>query len=104
MLEECRLRVFEKMVLRKIFGRKSVTSSSLLFSPCMLHALPNSCRILVVKLQGNRPFGRPRRRWKDYVKMNLREIGWGGMDWIGLDQDRNRWKAFVNTVMYLQVP
>jgi hypothetical protein len=64
----------------------------------------NSCRILVVTLQGTRAFGRPRRRWKDNVKTNLREIGWGGMDWIDMDHDGNRWKALVNMVMNLWVP
>jgi hypothetical protein len=46
----------------------------------------------------------PRRRWEDNIKMDLREVGWGGMDWINLAQDRNRWRALVNTVMNLRVP
>jgi hypothetical protein len=48
--------------------------------------------------------GRPRRRWVDRMKMDLREIGWNGMDWIDLAQDRDRWRALVNTVMNLRVP
>jgi hypothetical protein len=50
-----------------------------------------------------KPLGRPRRRWVDYIKMNLREIGWDGMDWIGLAEDRDQWRAFINTVIYLRV-
>jgi hypothetical protein len=53
---------------------------------------------------GKRPLGRHRRRWEDNIKMDLREIDWGGMDWIDLAQDRDQWKALVNTVMNLQVP
>jgi hypothetical protein len=64
----------------------------------------NAYRILVGKLERKRPLGRPRRRWEDNVKMDLREIGWGGMDWIDLAQDRNQWRALVNTVMNLRVP
>jgi hypothetical protein len=51
-----------------------------------------------------RPLGRPRRRWVDNIKIDLREIGWDGMDWIDLAQDRNQWRALVNTVMNLWVP
>jgi hypothetical protein len=51
-----------------------------------------------------RLLGRPRRRWVDNIKMDLREIGWDGMDWIDLAQDRDRWKALVNTVVNLRVP
>jgi hypothetical protein len=50
------------------------------------------------------PLGRPRRRWVDNIKMDLREIGWDGVDWIELAQDRDQWRAFVNTVMNLRVP
>jgi hypothetical protein len=64
----------------------------------------NACRILVGKLEGKRPLGRPRRRWEDNIRMDLREIGWGGMDWIHLAQDRDQCRALVNTVMNLQVP
>jgi hypothetical protein len=61
-------------------------------------------RILVEKPEGKRPLGRPRRRWVDNIKMDLREIGWKYMDWIDLAQDRDQWRAFVNTVMNLRVP
>jgi hypothetical protein len=62
----------------------------------------NAYRILVGKPKGNRPLGRPRRRWVDNIKMDLREIGWGGTDWIDLVQARDHWRALVNTVMNLQ--
>jgi hypothetical protein len=56
------------------------------------------------KPEGKRPLRRSRRRWVDNIKMDLREIGWGGMDWIDLAQDRDQWRALVNTVMNLRVP
>jgi transcription termination factor 2 len=59
---------------------------------------------LVVKPEGKRPPGRPRRRWKDNIKMDLQEVGCGGMNWIELAQDRDRWRALLNAVMNLQVP
>jgi len=55
-------------------------------------------RVLVRKLEGKRPLERPRRRWEDNIKMNLREVGGGG-NWMELAQDRDRWRAFVNEVM-----
>jgi hypothetical protein len=61
-------------------------------------------RALVGKPEGRRPLGRPRRGWVDNIKMDLREVGWGGMDWIELAEDRDSWRALVNTVMNLQVP
>jgi hypothetical protein len=61
-------------------------------------------RALVGKPEGRRPLGRPRRRWEDNIKMDLREVGWGGLDWINMAQDRDRWRALVNTVMNLLVP
>jgi hypothetical protein len=61
-------------------------------------------RALVRKPEGRRQLGRPRRRWEDNIKMDLREVGWGGMDWINLAQDRDRWQALVNAVMNLRVP
>jgi hypothetical protein len=64
----------------------------------------NAYRILVGKPEGKRPLGRPRRMLVDNIKMYLREIGWDGMDWIDLAQDRNQWRALVNTVMNLRVP
>jgi hypothetical protein len=56
------------------------------------------------KPEGRRPLGRPRRRWVDNIKMDIREIGWSGMDWIHLAQDKDQWRALVNTVMNLRVP
>jgi hypothetical protein len=56
------------------------------------------------KPEGRRPLGRPRRRWVDNIKMDLVEVGWGDVDWIGLDQDRDRWRALVNSVLNLRVP
>jgi hypothetical protein len=56
------------------------------------------------KPEGKRPLGRTRCKWKDNIKMDLREVGWGDMDWIHLAQDRDHWRDFVNTVMNLQVP
>jgi hypothetical protein len=64
----------------------------------------NAYRILVGKPEGKTPLGRPRRRWVDNIKMDLGEIGWDGMDWIELAQDRDQWRALVNTVMNLRVP
>jgi hypothetical protein len=60
-------------------------------------------RVLVEKPEGRRLLGRPRRRWEDNIKMDLREVGWGGMDWINLAQDRDWWRALVNAVMNLGV-
>jgi hypothetical protein len=54
--------------------------------------------------EGKRPLGRPRRRWEDSIKIDFREIVWDGMDWIDLAQDRDQWRAVVNTVMNLRVP
>jgi hypothetical protein len=58
----------------------------------------------VGKPEGKRLLGRPRRRWEDNIKMNLQEVGCGGMDWIGLAQDGDSWRAIVNAVMKLRVP
>jgi hypothetical protein len=60
-------------------------------------------RVLVGKPEGKRPLGRPRCRWEDNIRMDLQEVGCGGMDWIGLTQDRDRWQALVNEVMNLWV-
>jgi hypothetical protein len=64
----------------------------------------NVYRLLVGKPEGKRPLGRPRHRWVDNIGMDLGEVGWGDVDWIGLAQDRNRWRALVNLVLNLRVP
>ena len=61
-------------------------------------------RVLVGKPGGKRPLGRPRRRWVDTIRIDLREVGCGYMDWIGLTQDRDRWRTLVSAVMNLRVP
>jgi hypothetical protein len=63
----------------------------------------NAYGILVEKPEGKIPLGRPRRRWVDNIKMDIREIGWDGVDWIEVAQDRDQWRALVNTVMNLLV-
>jgi hypothetical protein len=65
--------------------------------------LRNAYRILVGKPEGKRPLGRQRHRLVDNIKMDLRDIGWGSMDWIGVAQGRDQWRALVNTVMNLWV-
>ncbi|PNF36118.1 hypothetical protein B7P43_G10966, partial [Cryptotermes secundus] len=118
--EEYRLSVFENRVLRGIFGpkRAEVTGGwrklhneelhNLHSSPSIIRTIKsrrmrwmgetrNAYRILVGKPEGKRPLGRPRRAWADNIKMELREIGWDGMDWINLVQDRDQWRALVNT-------
>jgi hypothetical protein len=64
----------------------------------------NVYRLLIGKLEGKRPLGRPRRRWTDNIKMDLVAIGLNVVDWIGLAQDRYRWRALVDAVMNLRVP
>jgi hypothetical protein len=64
----------------------------------------NAYRILVGKSEGKKPLGRQRSRWMDNIKMDLREIGLEGMDWIDLAQDRDQWSALVNMIMNLRVP
>jgi hypothetical protein len=125
--------VFEKRVLRRIFGpkRDEVTGGwrklhndelhNLYYSPSIIRMIKlrrmkwaghvarmgekrYSYRILVGNPEGKRPVGRPRRRWVDSIKMDLREIGWDGMDWIDLAQDRDQWRALVNAVLNLRVP
>jgi hypothetical protein len=127
-MEEHRLRVFENRVLRRIFGpnRDEVTGGwrklhneelhNLYSSPCIIRMIKsrrmrwaehvtrmgkkrNAYRILVGKLEGKRPLGRPRRRWVNNIKLDLREIGWDGVDWIDMPQDRDQWRALVNTVL-----
>jgi hypothetical protein len=64
----------------------------------------NAYRILVGKPGRKRPLGRPRRRWIDNIEIDLKEIGWDGVDWIDLAEDRDQWRALVNTVMNFRVP
>jgi hypothetical protein len=64
----------------------------------------NAYRFLVGKSEGRRTLGRPRRRWVNIVRMDLVEVAWGDVDWIGLAQDRDRWRALVNSVLNLRVP
>jgi hypothetical protein len=64
----------------------------------------NGYRLLVGKPEGKKPIGRPRRRRVDNIRMDLGEVGWGDVDWIGLAQDRNRWRTLVNSVLNLRVP
>jgi hypothetical protein len=130
--EEHRLRVFENRVLRRIFGpkRDEVTGEWRKLHNEELHYLYSSpdiirqvkwrrmgwaghvarvgeerkvYKVLVGKPEGKRPLGRPRRRWEDGIRMYLREIGLGGVDWIRLSQDRDQWRAVVSAVMNLRV-
>jgi hypothetical protein len=64
----------------------------------------NAYRLLIGKSDGKRPLPRPRRRRVDNIKMDLGDVGWGDVDWIGLAKDRNRWRALVNSVLNLRVP
>jgi hypothetical protein len=125
--------VFENRVLRRIFGpkRDGVTGEwrklhneelhDLYISPSIIRIIRsrrmrwsghvarmgekrNAYRLLVGKPEGKRPLGRPQRRWVDNIRMDLGEVGWGDVDWIGLAQDRNRWRALVNSVLNLRVP
>jgi hypothetical protein len=125
--------VFENRVLRRIFGLKrsevignwrrlhNEEVNNLYSSPSIITVIKsrrmkwvghvarigekiNAYRILVEKPEGKRPLGRPRRRWAENNKMDLREIGWNGVDGIDRAQDRDQWRALVNTVLNLQVP
>ena len=130
--EERRLRLFENMVLRRIFGprRDEVTGEwgrlhneelNDLYSTNIVRMIKSRrmrwaghvarmgeekgvYRVLVGKPEGRRPLGRPRRRWVDNIRMDLQEMGCGYMDWIGLAQDRDRWWTLVSAVMNLRVP
>jgi hypothetical protein len=124
--------VFENRVLRRMFGpeRDEVKGEwrklhsgelhNLYLSPDIIRQIKsrrmmwaghvacmgegrNVYGVLVGKPEGKRPLGRPRRRWEDWIKMNLREIGWKGVEWIHLAEDRDRWRAIVNMVMNLRV-
>ena len=125
--------MFENMVLRRIFGprRDKVTGewrrlhneelNDLYSSPNTVRVIKSrrmrwaghvarmgeergAYRVLVEKLEGNRPLGRPRRRWVDNIGMDLQEVGCGYVDWIGLAQDRDRWQTLVSAVMNLRAP
>jgi hypothetical protein len=124
--------VFENRVLRRIFGPKrdevmgewrklhNVELHNLYSSPDIIRQVKSrrlrwaghvTCmgeerevyKVLVGKPEGKRPLGRPRRKWEDGMRMDLREIGLGGVDWIRLPQDRDRWRAVVSAVMNLRV-
>jgi hypothetical protein len=127
------MRVSENKVLRRIFGPKRNEVSGewrklhneelrdLYSSPSIIRKIKsrrmrraghlarmgekrNTYRLLVGKPEGKKPLGRPRRRWVDNIRMDLGEVGWGDVGWIGLAQDRNRWRALVNSLLNLRVP
>jgi hypothetical protein len=132
--EEHRLRVFENRVLTRIFEPKrdevmgewrklyNKELHDLYSSPSIIRIIKsrrmrkraglvarmgenrNAYWLLVGKPQGRRPLVRSRHIWVDNIRMDLGEVGWGDVDWIGLTQDRNRWRALVNTVLNLRVP
>jgi hypothetical protein len=131
--EEHKLRVFENKVLRRILGpmRVEVTEGwrklhnkelrDLYSLPSIIRIIKlrrmrwvghvaltgekrNAYRLLVGKPEGRRPLGKPGHMWMDNIKMDLLEISWGGVDWIGLAQDKDKWRALVNAVMTLRVP
>jgi hypothetical protein len=90
-------------------GMKYILAISLLKIRCAGHVARmgekrNAYRIMVGKPEGKRPLGRPRHRLVENIRMDLREIGWDGIDWIDLAEDRDQWMPLVNTVMYLRVP
>jgi hypothetical protein len=124
--------VFENRVLRRIFGPKRIEVTGerrklhneelhiLYSSPNIIRQIKsrrmrwaghvahmgeerNVYRVLMGKPEGKRPLGGPRHRWEDGIRMGLREIGWGSVDWIQLAQDWDRWRALVNTVINLRV-
>jgi hypothetical protein len=131
--EEDRRGVFENRVLRRIFGLKRDEATGewrklhnkelhdLYSSPSIIRIMNprrmrwagyvarmsekrNAYRLLVGKPEGRRSLVRPKRRWLDNIRMDLVEVGWGDVDWIGLAQDRDRWRALVNSVLNFRVP
>ena len=133
MREERKLKVFENLVSRRIFGprRDEVTGewrrlhkeelSDLYSSPNIVRVIKSrrmrwaghvarmgeergAYKVLVGKPEGKRPLGRPRRRWVDNIRMDLQEVGCGYVDWIELAQDRDRWQTLVSAVMNFRVP
>jgi len=125
--------VFENRVLRRIFGPKrdevirewrklhNEELNDLYCSPNIVPVMKSRrmgwaghvarmgerkgvYRVLVGKIEGKRPLGRPRRRWEDNIKIELQKVGCGRMDWIDLVRDRDRWRALVKAVMNLRVP
>jgi hypothetical protein len=70
----------------------------------MGHVALTTYRLLVGKADGKRPLGRPRYRWVDNIRVDLLALRWGDLDWMGLAQDRNRWRALVNWVLNVRVP
>jgi len=129
--EERRLRVFENRMFRRIFGPKRnevkgewrklrneelndvycslstvrvIKSRRMRWAGHLTRMLERGGVYRVGKPEGKRPLGRPRRRWEDNINMGLQEVGCGSMDWIELDQDRDRWWALVTAVMNLRVP
>jgi hypothetical protein len=130
--EKSRMRVFENRVWRRVFGSKrdevigewrklhNEELNELYFSPNIFRVIKSRrnrwagyvarmaerrgvYRVLVGKPVGKRHLGRPKRRWEDNIKMDFQEVGCGGMDWIELAQDRDRWRVLVNAVMNLRV-
>ena len=79
-------------------------SQNFVFYFCQCRGGEGAYKVLVGKPEGKRPLGRPRRRWVDNIRMDLQEVGCGYGDWIGLAQDRDRWRKLVNAVMNLRVP
>jgi hypothetical protein len=85
--------------LQKINKEENIMKTNIALNSKLLYVFPLNW---IGKLEGKRPIGRPRCRWKDNIKIELREIGREGMDWMHLAQDRNQWRTFGNTVMKLR--